>query len=283
MSPAHVALGWASRLVVIAWIAAALVALAKGGLAPPVALEDIEERSARIRPWIEEVLETHAVSEREAQAVPEPEAKVVAAEPPAPEPAAAESRAEPMPESVAVDPGDLAAGATLLDGQGRFPPLSSSYGDFGSFGAYASAMRSLGARFVVVRQRQIVGDIDPATGAMRDDRADARFSPRARDYSDEPALERASHRARERFGPGARVMMLVPRGIDAALFGAIARRLRAQGDAPSELREIRARYRRGPAGGVELRVEGAERLDGAPVPLDLVFDLSAVAGLGEGA
>ncbi|NNL65775.1 MAG: hypothetical protein HKP30_06000, partial [Myxococcales bacterium] len=155
--------------------------------------------------------------------------------------------------------------------------LESRYEGFGSFRDYARAMQSLGARFVVVQRRAIVGTIDPWTleaGTLRDPGA---LSPRARDYAGEPALLPASRTVRRRHGNRAEVMMLVPRRIDAALFGGIARALEARGREPAAYRQIQARYERGPGGALRLRVEKAIRKDGREEPLPLLFDLHSLA------
>jgi len=143
-------------------------------------------------------------------------------------------------------------------------------------------MSSLGARFVVVRRRQIVGSIDLETAAIGDAAVGAAFSPRARDYTGEPGLAKPARRARERFGQGAVVMMLVPREIDAGLFGGIARRLAESGDHHDAYREIRGRYERA-NGGVRLRVEAGIRSDGTRVAMDLLFDLDAIVRAREAA
>ena len=199
-----------------------------------------------------------------------------------PRPELPPERRPPAAEESAVAPtrvgsAELAEGARWLDGEGSFPALSCSYEDFDSFASYARAMTALGARFVAVRHRSVVGALDLDRGWAPASAVNASFSPRARDYRDEPALARLSREAQERYGDGAEVMMLVPRKLDAGLFGGIARALARTGRAPDELQEIRGRYQRGPDGGVRLRVEGAVRRDGTPLALDLLFDLGAIA------
>ena len=155
--------------------------------------------------------------------------------------------------------------------------LSFGYEDFPSFRSYARAMVRLGARFVVVRRREIVGSVDletAATGSF----GGGSFSPRARDYTGEPGLAPLARVARARFGERSVVMMLVPRRMDAGLFGGLARVLAEQGEPQASLREIRGRYERGPAGGVHLRLEAAVRLDGTVIPMDGLFDLGQIAG-----
>ena len=76
--------------------------------------------------------------------------------------------APPLP-LVAVDEADVARGGALLTGDAGFPTLESRYEGYGSFRDYARAMQRLGARFVVVDRREIVGTIDPwtlETGAL---------------------------------------------------------------------------------------------------------------------
>lgn len=209
--------------------------------------------------------------------VPAPAPALAAAAVPAVPPA----RGEPAPDALPVrkvDESDVARGGALLGGEGGFPPLETRYESYGSFRQYADAMRKLGAQFVVVRAREIVGTIDPwtlETGALSDP---AGLSPRARDFAGEPELVRASRAVRREHGTRAEVMLLVPRRIDAGLFGGIARALEAAGREPSAYRQIRARYERGPSGGLRLRVESAVRRDGREEPLPLLFDLDGLAG-----
>jgi len=73
-------------------------------------------------------------------------------------------------------------------------------------------------------------------------------------------------------------MMLVPRRLDAGLFGGIARALEARGRRPASYRQIRARYERGPRGGLRLRIETAVGRDGREESLRLLFDLDRLAG-----
>jgi hypothetical protein len=142
-------------------------------------------------------------------------------------------------------------------------------------------MASLGARFVVVRRREIVATADLESGALHEAAVGSGFSPRARDYTGEPGLTALARAARERFGGGAVVMMLVPRPVDAGLFGGIARALSERGEHHDGFREILGRYERSPAGGVRLRIDAAVRRDGARLPLELLFDLGEiVAGRG---
>jgi hypothetical protein len=192
-------------------------------------------------------------------------------EPPAP------PREEAASRPVRVGRAELERGDELLDEAGAFPAISSSYEAFGSFRDYALAMQALGARFVVVRERRIVGVADVATGALDAAPVGSDFSPRARDYTGEPGLVPLARRARERFGGAAVVMMLVPRALDAGLFGGIARALDERGERHGAYREIRASYRRGASGGVLLRVDAGVRRDGAEVGMDLLFDLAEIA------
>jgi len=195
---------------------------------------------------------------------------------PPPEPAEA-APAKAQPAATAVSARDFDRGASLLDGGGAFPALSFDYEQFSSFASYARAMVGLGARFVVVRKRQIVGTVDLEAQAVGPQAPGHGFSPRARDYTSEPGLASVARDARERFGGGSVVMMLVPRSLDAGLFGGLARLLSELGEPTSGLRELRGSYQRAPGGGVSLRVDRAVRRDGTPVPVEAVFDLSAIA------
>lgn len=256
---------------VAVWLAAVLVEAASPNALQPEAPE-APPVTARVRPVPSEPEPPPEAVAVEATPEPEPAPKPEPA--PAPEP----ERGEPLPRVVSGP--ELAHGEALLDGDGAFPALSFDYAAFPSFRAYARAMTALGARFVVVRQREIVGGIDLESGAISDLDARVGYSPRARDYTGEPGLRPLAEAARARFGGRAVVMMLVPRAIDAGLFGGLARALAEQGQPRELLREIRGRYERAPGGGVRLRVEGAVRRDGSAVSLEALFDLGQIARRG---
>jgi hypothetical protein len=259
------------------------------GTTPTIALEAPAEQMARVRPVPVEPPERTQPAEEEAPE-PEPEPEPEPA-PPEPEPVTETARTEPEPEpkpepadepldaaATPVVASDLGRGAELLGG-GGFPVLSCSYDSFPSFQAYARAMSSLGARFVVVHHREIVGSVDVETGLVRNASGLAAFSPRARDYTGEPGLAFLARAMRERFGAAAVVMMLVPRSLDAGLFGGIARVLAERGERHEDYSEIRGRYER--AGrSVRLRVESGRRKDGSEVGFDLLFDLADIASAG---
>ena len=242
--------------VVALWIAAWL-ALPSASLLGEPAAEPAEEERTRLAP--------------------------VALEPPAPpEPPQPEPSEPPRLVDTPVRVRDLERGDGLLDAAGRFPALSCSYEGLASFGDYARAMQRLGARFVAVRERRIVGAVDVVSGRVVAASVEGSFSPRARDYTGEPGLQRASDAVRTRFGSGTTVMMLVPRDLDAGLFGAIARTLEERGEEHASFREIAGRYTSGPDGQLQLRIEEAVRRDGARVELDLRFDLGQIARLAAG-
>jgi hypothetical protein len=233
-------------------------------------------------------LPTEAAAPSELRAVirplpPEPTppefAQVEAPSPPDAPQTANPPPSEPSPPAAAPSEAeDVSHGFALLDG-GDFPVLSCSYESFPSFMAYARSMTALGAHFVVVQRRKIVASIDIESGAVEAKALDGAYSPRARDYTGEPGLARPSRAARERFGAGAVVMMLVPRALDAGLFGGIARVLAERGDHHDAYREIRGHYER-VANGIRLRVDAGLRPDGTRVDLDLLFDLGAITRSG---
>ena len=153
MSAASRACRLACHGAVIAWGAALLVGSALE--APPPELP-AEAPVARIRPLPEPP-----------PTVPEPP-QVAAAEKPPPKPAPVKPEPAP-PKQAAPEPAaattpvlaaDLSRGAALLNAGGDFPVLSCSYESFPSFRAYARAMTGLGARFVAVRRRAILGSVD---------------------------------------------------------------------------------------------------------------------------
>jgi len=249
---AGTALPLASRAVAAAWLGATLAFLgsdlATGGPG--------REATARV----------------EAIAVPS-EAGEVGGE----EPEAAPAPGGRRPEPLRIGAAEIARGNAILGG-GAFPVVVAGYADFPSFRDYALAMDALGARLAVVRGRRIVGSADLARAEVEAQPLTGAFSPRARDYADEPELAALARAARARFGAGAEVMMLVPREIDAGIFGGIAEALSRRGGDPDAYREVQVRYLRAPGGGVWLHVDTAVRRDGSPVPLDLVIDLGAAAG-----
>jgi hypothetical protein len=258
--------------VVLAWSVALLVEQWQQRL--EIASEPLP-LAARVQPMPEPKQPELAPAEPpEAEEPPEPAAEPEPApEPkPAPEPQRAESRPTP------VSARDFTLGSGLLDGGGAFPALSFGYEEFPSFVSYARAMVDLGARFVVVRNREIVGSVDLDSRSVGDEPLGAGFSPRARDYTSEPGLASVAAAARERFGGGSVVMMLVPRSLDAGLFGGLARVLSEHGESHAGLSEVRGSYQRVPGGGVRLRVDRALRRDGSSVDVEAVFDLRAIAG-----
>ena len=192
---------------------------------------------------------------------------------------AAPRRAEP----IAIEAADLRTGRALLEGNGSFPALHCSYDRFPSFLEYARAMERLGARFVVVRGRRIVGAWDLAQNQLQEAAVEPIFSPRARDYSGEPALRAVVQAAEQRFGEGAEIMMVVPRNLDAGLFGGIARALGQAGEPHDAYRELRGRYRPAADGGVQIELVSGLRQDGREVGFEMLFDLRAIAGLGAAA
>lgn len=282
MTPRERALRWGSRAAVGTWAVAFFVLQPDPG--PSITLEEPAESVARVRPVLEEAVEL-ARAEPPEETPPEPEPEPPAPKPPERESQKMEPKTERAPEArpreaiaTPVVAGDLRSGDALLGG-GNFPVLSCSYDSFPSFRAYARAMSALGARFVVVQHREIVGSVDVETGLVRDAAGLAAFSPRARDYTGEPGLSFLARAMRDRFGASAVVMMLVPRNVDAGLFGSIARVLEERGEHHEDYREIRGSYER--AGSrIQLRVESGLRRDGSEVAIDLLFDLAEIADAG---
>jgi len=267
---------WACHAVVGAWGVVLLAQPASTSSIVSVPAPE-DEPLATIQPV---AFEEPAAPEEAQPDEPEPAPEEITQKEPPPKPApeeppAPEKAPEPAPRRI--EAADLVSGGELLDGSGGFPVLSFGYDDFPSFRSYARAMTRLGARFVVVRRREIVGTVDLETGATGDF-VGGSFSPRARDYTGEPGLTPLARAARESFGERAVVMMLVPRRLDAGLFGGLARALVERGERHAGLREIRGRYERGPGGGIRLRLEGAVRRDGTVVPIEALFDLGQIAG-----
>jgi len=253
---ARAALRLASRAVAASWLGATLAFL---GASLPTG-DPVREATARLA-TIPVASEAREIAGEEPTAAPQPRAA--------------------SPELLRIGAAEKARGNAILGG-GAFPVLVAGYADFPSFRDYALAMDALGARLAVVRGRRIVGSVDLGAGEVDARPLAGAFSPRARDYADEPGLAALANAARTRFGAGAEVMMLVPREIDAGIFGGIAEALSRRGDDPDAYRQVEARYLRAPGRGVWLQVDAAVRRDGSRVPLDLVIDLGAAAASASG-
>ena len=252
-----------ARVALSVWLWTGLVSLAS--TPTDLVAEDAEPTRVALRPAAVEP--TPAALEP----APEPEPERAEARPAPPEPPEAAA-----PQSLSAS--DVRRGDAWLSAGGSFPVISASYEGLQSFRRYAEAMVGLGGRFVAVSRQRIVGEVDLATGALRPPSLDRPFSPRARDYTGEPALAGPAQRVRARYGEDAVIMLLVPRAVDAGLFGAIARELSNRGEGPEAFRQVEGRYERGPGGGLRLRLQSAQRLDGSRLDLSSVFDLSQLAG-----
>ena len=250
------ALATLSTTVVLLWLGGYLAWAGYGaGHAPPQA--DLSKAPVRATAPPEPLPPKPILAEIEPQRAPEPEVEKTGPEP--------------------VGEAGLALGRELLASGGAFPALNATYEDFGSFREYARSMLALGAHFVVVRDNRIVGAADIETATLSEFELGAAYSPIPRDYSHEPALARVGRAVREHHGLGARVKMLLPRDLDAGLFGGIAEALAARGEDPGGYTEIQGRYEPAGNGGVWFRVESGTRADGSEVPLSRVLDLSALA------
>ena len=263
-----------ARVALGVWLWIALVSL---GSTPPDLVADDEPTRVALRPAAVEPAPTPPETApetppTESESEPSPERAEVRPEPPA----ATESADVAAPQSLSAS--DVRRGDAWLSSGGSFPVISASYDGLQSFRRYAEAMVGLGGRFVAVSQQRIVGEVDLETGTLRAPSLDRPFSPRARDYTGEPALAGPARRVRARYGDDAVIMRLVPRAVDAGLFGAIARELSNRGEGPEAFRQVEGRYERGPGGGLHLRLQSAQRLDGSRLALSSVFDLSRIAG-----
>jgi hypothetical protein len=177
---------------------------------------------------------------------------------------------------------EIATGEQILSGTSPFPVLSAGYASYGSFARYASSMRSLGARFVVLSEREIAAGVDLERASLEKLGSLEGFSPRARSYSGEPELDRVMKLVRERYGPSASIAMLVPRALDAGLFGGIAGVLEQHGQPAHSVHEVLGRYEPAADGSTRLRVDAALRKDGERIPLDVIFDLDQIASVSRG-
>jgi hypothetical protein len=213
----------------------------------------------------------------------EPPIRVALAAPPEPEriPEATPDppRASPPPRSspaeppaVVPDSAALERGAELME-SGTFPRLRATYHRIG-FADYRDAMLALGGRFFLFdsSERRPVAEIEPRSGAIRGETVRPGLSRWPRDVTRH--LASALEEGRRRYGARVtRVVLLPPRGLDAALLGALDARLREVGLRPSDALQVSVAYE---MRGVRLHcaVVGVTLRDGTERPLPLLVDLS---------
>ena len=205
----------------------------------------------------------------------EPELAPPVRETPAPraELAKPEIGAESEPAALRPDPEALARGDALLRA-GAFPRLRATYIRIG-FAAYREAVLELGGAFYVYdpRARRVLAQVDPRSGLLGAEGLREELSRWPRDVTRH--LQRALALGRERYGARvSRVVLLPPASLDAALLGALDRRLRELGVSSDSLLRVDVAYElRG--GRLQCEVLTVALRDGSERELGLRIDLSA--------
>jgi hypothetical protein len=207
-----------------------------------------------------------------------PKRQKAAARPPEAPPAVASvSAPAPVAHEVPVDSALLDRGQALL-ADGSFPTIVAHYRTTLGFGRYADTIRTLGGRFFV---RDLSAQQLRAEVSFREDRLVpveraglGRLSPRVRDLSDEPALERFTRTAERDFGLARyAVILLVPLPLDAAVVGGIERALLAMHRTPAEFTVFEGRYQQR-GGDLVLEIDSGRTRAGETVPVAIVLNLS---------
>jgi hypothetical protein len=204
--------------------------------------------------------------------------------PPRPEP-------EPIEVSVGEDPPPdtesptvvasarlLAAGARALEEEGSLPPLLMDYDAVG-FAHYVELLRGLGATAVVISgDADVVGEIDLTSGEISAFRAERPYSPRGRDYSDEPEVARTIARARRELDDeSVTILVAVPADVDALLLGALIVKLESLGLEPGGFREFTGRYEQADGAGLVAHIEHGITHDGRRHELGVRVDIGSPA------
>lgn len=199
---------------------------------------------------------------------PRPAPRSVRPAPPIPPAPPARERAEPVhPDSEL-----LSRGAELL-AEGAFPRLRATYIRIG-FDAYRRALVGLGGAFYLYdgRERQPVVEVDGVTGDLGSEGWRSELSRWPRDVTRH--LPGALERGRRRYGARvSHVVLLPPARLDAALLGAVDRRMRELGLDARSLLHIDVAYElRGDR--LECDVLAVGLSDGTERDLGLLVDLS---------
>ncbi len=181
--------------------------------------------------------------------------------------------AKSEPAALRPDPEALARGDALLRA-GAFPRLRATYIRIG-FPAYREAVLELGGAFYLYdpRARRTLAEVDPRSGLLGAEGVREELSRWPRDVTRH--LQSALALGRERYGARAsRVVLLPPASLDAALLGALDRRLRELGVSSDSLLRVDVAYElRG--GRLHCEVLAVGLQDGSERDLGLRIELSA--------
>jgi len=204
--------------------------------------------------------------------------------PPRPEPEPIEVAVSEAPPpstaspTVVADARVLAAGTRALEDEGSLAPLLMDYDAVG-FADYVDLLRGLGATAVVISgDADVVGEIDLTSGEISTFRAERPYSPRARDYSDEPEVARTIARVRrELHDESVTILVAVPANVDALLLGALIEKLETLGLDPDGFREFTGRYEQAGGTGLVAHIEHGTTHDGRRHDLGVRVDIGSLA------
>ena len=204
--------------------------------------------------------------------------------PPRPEPEPIEvAVSEAPPPDTASPPvlasaGLLAAGARALQEEGSLPPLLMDYDAVG-FAHYVEILHGLGATAVVISgEAEVLGEIDLTSGEISAFHAEHPYSPRGRDYSDEPEVARTIARVRRELDDeSVTVLVAVPANVDALLLGALIAKLESLGLDPAGFREFTGRYEQADGTGLIAHIEHGITHEGRRHALGVRVDIGSLA------
>ena len=200
-------------------------------------------------------------------------ARIELAEPTEPAEPEPEIGAESVPAALRPDPEALARGDALLRA-GGLPPTAGHLHPDRLCAAYSEAVLELGGAFYVYdpRARRALAEVDPRSGLLGAEGVREELSRWPRDVTRH--LQSALVLGRERYGSRAsRVVLLPPASLDAALLGALDRRLQELGVGSDSLLRVDVAYElRG--GRLQCEVLTVALRDGSERELGLQIDLS---------
>lgn len=186
-------------------------------------------------------------------------------------------------QEVAVSRELLDRGRALME-EGRFPGLTAYYNRTIGFSRYAEAMIQLGGRLFVrdMDALELRAEVDLVRNRLLpvDRRSLAHLSPRSRDLSDEPALQRFVIKAESAYGSARySIILLVPIQVDAFLTAGMEEGLSRLGLSLDNFISFEGQYQ-GQGGDLVLKILFGMTRAGEKVPLRLAFNFSAAARAG---
>ena len=199
-----------------------------------------------------------------------------------PKPKAPEVKKPPAPKSMQYlpKPNLMNKGKRMIGEKGQkigtFPDIVVDYKRHLGVAGYLSAMNRLGGRFYILDQDRgkIVARIDNTLGNIESRGSFWGLSPRSRQVSQEPVLDKYIQQAKERYGPGSySVILLIPLKIDQYLIGVIDDAVRKSGRTIKDFSSFYGVYSLN-KGRMFLWIYEARLKSGAKTPFDLSVEIS---------